>query len=178
MEQVKLILMISLCICGTIFTGCQSTTTYENYIPPVLEFEKESKYDIDIDNLKIGDPPNFMYAIERDGVFTEVDDESTATHILVSEEEFKKIEMLVDLAVGQREIIGQQKDLVNIKVEKINSLLSFLELERQMTIQYYYLWKSSDEAYRQERREHRIDNLMNRATMVTTIIGGMIAISL
>lgn len=179
MEQVKRLIMVPVIL--MILTGCQTTKTYKDYEPPKLDYKDEQPYTIDLSGLKPGDPPDFrMGRIEADGSLKLLDDpdDPTATHVVLTSAEFSKVEALVDLVAGYKKITKEQEALVNAKIAKINALQNYLNVERDLTIQYYYLWKNADQAYTKEKKEHRWDNIINKSTMVVTAIGGMVALSL
>ena len=171
----KQTVVISIFILSMFLLGC-STTNYKTYEPPELEFKKFEKMNIDMESFVKIPPPDIMLAkLDEDGKIIFLDDNSEleATHVIMSASELSKIEALIDRNLTYKTIIEKTTEVTDYQTDMINRYLEYLVMEREMTRQYHFMWKDTRDAYLKERRDHRIDNLLNRATLVVTVIGGV-----
>lgn len=166
-----------ICVSLLVFNfGC-GTIDYKTYEPPPYEFEEFEEFESSIDQLTPIEPPNFIYVKinEENNTIKYIDEDSNeeATHIVLSSDELSKIEALVNRTITYKELAKTEGILINDQIGMINRHLANLKMERELTRQYYFMWKDARETYIKERREHTIDNLINRGTLVFGIIGGI-----
>lgn len=160
---------------SVLVVGC-STTNYKTYEPPSIEFKKFEKMNLDMDSfVKIPPPEIALAKVDENGkiVFLDETSESEATHVVMPASDLSKIEALIDRNSTYKTIIEKTTDVADYQTDMINRYLEYLSMEREMTRQYHFMWKDTRDAYIKERRDHRIDNLLNRATLVVTVIGGV-----
>ena len=170
----KYLICSIICILSVFGVGCQSIN-YKSYEPPEFTFEEFPKYDSELDKLTQIESPDFLY-VKITGNNIEVlpdGNEDAATHVIFEPAEFSKISAVVDRAVTYKEMIQADEDIINKNIDMINRYLSYLKMERELTRQYYFMWKDVRETYMKEKRDHAIDNIINRGTLVLTIIGGV-----
>lgn len=156
--------------------GCKTVEPYTQEPPSLDTIPRFESYNSGIDNIEKPNMPNFIFAtLNQDGTYKIIPDNSleTPTHIVMTQEDFANIEALVDLTITYKGVIKGQEELINTNVDMLNGYLDRLKMERELTRQYYYLWNETASTLRRERRDHVIDNIINRATLVVTIIGGV-----
>lgn len=152
---------------------------------PKLEFERSEPYHIDLSNIPKPEPIKREYgkwSMEKkegttwgvEKVLTYVPpDELTGTEdaIILDVDEWKKVAMLVNLAVTYKQIIQQQEILINEKIRVDNGLKELIALERMKTNEIYSMWSYSENNYRMEVYERRNDQYIHKATEVLLMIG-------
>lgn len=181
---IKYFSILLLAISSITIAGCQTKSfDVKGYEPPALnEVKPIEKYQLDLSKIKKPDAPNFEFAvIDSLGNITFVDpnkSEFSPTHIVLKADEFKKIEALLDLTGTYKNLLSEQEALINTHVELVNSYISRLQMERELTRQYYFLWKNADDALEKERKSHTWDNIINKTTTVFTVIGGIVIAAL
>ena len=169
--------------------GCQT------FDPPEIQeltFEKTPYYEQDLSLPKPDSPPQPVYVKVLDNglssstqipgtnnntqnkTFVVVDNPSDANYIMLAPKEYAKVGAIVRLAVTYKELTEQEKVLTNTYVDQINSLKSLVEIERQKVAAYRNLWVDSENAFRQERKSHRIDNVINKSMWLGTVAGAAI----
>lgn len=108
--------------------------------------------------------------------FTDLKEE--ADIFIILPEEYGKINELKTLAKTYKSIVIEQEDLINIertKMNNIQNLITLLEKERDTSLT---AWENSENAYREEERDHRWDNRVNKTSMLLLYIGSIIAVGL
>ena len=161
--------VILLIILSFLFVSC-APAKFEPYKPPKVEFEETERYDLDLSEFNKPEKPNFIYLDEN---FEPVQDKNKAKYAALSNTELKKILELSKLYDAQIEVIKDQKDLVNIHIDQINALKELIELKQLQTEQYISLYATARNQYRQERYDHKIDNMVKNITMYLMTIGSV-----
>lgn len=144
------------------------------YTPENLVFEKTPYYELDLS--KLGDIPDLI-PIYVDENFKEVD-VSKAKYAVLIPEEYKKIAIMKKAVLTNRKVAFEQAKLINTNVEIINGLKEYAMLERQKTQAYRELWVNSENNYRQEAYNRKMDDLQNKAVWGLVIIGTAIVLAL
>jgi hypothetical protein len=130
--------------------GC-APKPFEPFTPPTVSFEPTPAYSIDLDSIPKPLPPDPIFLNDQ---FEEVAP-NQATMILLTTDEYSKVGALAGLTAEYRRLIEEQEDLINIKINTINSFKEYLELEQQKSLAYKELWVNAENIYRQE--QYRID---------------------
>lgn len=167
MELVKRFALI-LVVLSLIFTGC----TPPKFVPkeyPKVEFEPTPSYEANLDEIEV---PGKPVKILLDGNFQITEDQTKARYIAFAPKEYTKVQAYVLAGKSYKEIAIEQEKLINTYIEQINALKELIALEQAKAEQYRQLWADSENAYRQERYEHRIDNMINKGIFVT--IGALV----
>ena len=163
--------------------GCQ---TFEPPEIQELTFEKTEYYNPNLDLPKPDSPPQPIFVKVLDNglstkdntipgtevqnkTFIVVDNYEDADHILFSESDYSKVGAVVRLAVTYKEITKEQVVLINTYIDQINALKELSSIERKKTQSYAEMWYNSEEAFRSERRSHRIDNTVNKGMWLGTV---------
>ena len=172
MRKLLMIVLLSLMI------GSCSVQKFNPKIPSKYEFERETRYSITEDLNKISKPtPIKMNYVKLNSnnvlVYTTID--STEFFIL-SPMEMSKVVALKELAVSYKKVIIDQEDLINIKINKNNETKKLLELERNSYIISMDGWVNSENIYREEKRNHQIDNGLNKTTNYIVLILSLYAL--
>jgi len=167
----------SLLLIPLLFSNC--ATTFQPYQPPEIKFERTSKFEVGFQKIeneskKIGDINLvFVKVNETNNNLEIVENEEEATHILLIPEDLNKITAKLELGSQYKEIAISEEALINTYINQINALKEFIEIERTKSLVYRELWVNSENAYRQEQKERRHDNILNK---VTTFLFGTVAI--
>lgn len=167
--------LITLLFLIFILTNC--ATTFEPYKPPEITFEKTPKFQvgfekIDEESKKIGDVNLVFVKVNMDTNEIEmVDNDEDATHILLIPEDLNKITAKLEVGAKYKQIAISEEALINTYIDQINALKEFIEIERVKSLAYRELWVSSENAYREEKKDRRMDNLSNKIT--TFLLSGI-----
>jgi len=156
------------CIIALLY-GC-APSEYKPYVPPKVEFEKTEKYILDLSALQKPDKPNYV-ALDKDFQPVTAENPGQAAYLAFTRDEFKKIMALSASYNAQRELLTDHEDLVNVYIAEINALKELVALREQIILQYIELYAMSENAYRQERYEHKWDNAENKIVQVLMMAG-------
>ena len=162
--------------------GCATTQPYQVKPPEIPKVEPMPKYESKIDEMKKPEMPNFvfMHLDDNTGKYTILPDNAPPdqiTHVAMTQADFSKIEQLMDLTITYKNVAKVEEQLINTNVDIINQYLQRLQIEREITRNYFDLWQGVKQDYIQEKKDHRMDNFINKATWVVTIIGGVAIVS-
>lgn len=161
------------CLIFLIFLAGCATDQIDKPLEPI-KFEKEQPYALDTTKLIESDPPSLLLMVrDSNGNYRLANDGETATFIAMSYEDSKKLAALVDLKNTYKNISNEQAFLINVERDKLTSIKEMMEIERQNRQNERQLRIDVEKAYKQERRDHRLDNIINRGTLVLTVIGGI-----
>ena len=130
-----------------------SSSNYETYEPPTLQFDEFPTYSSNVEQLTPIEQPNFLY-VKIVGDNLEIlppgrEDEST--HVIFEPSEFRKVSALVDRAITYRDMVKKEEEVINKNIDAINRYLGYLEMERELTRQYYFMWQDVRETYAREK---------------------------
>ena len=154
-------------------TGCATTPLIDKPLPK-LDFKKEEVYVLDTSSLTETEAPNFIFLVQdKDGSFRYAEEDETPTFAALTQDELVKIDSMLTLKNAYKSISKEQTYLINLERDKINALKEMLYLERESRQLERDLRLESENAYRQERRDHKIDNVINKGTLVLTVIGAV-----
>lgn len=138
--------------------------------PLDVKFDPTAPYSIDLSKIP---KPNKLQPMFVDENFQEVALDK-AKFILLVPAEYAKIAALVKLAKAYKNIIKEQEILVNTHVDIINALKEYVALEKAKAKEYRQLWADSENAYRQERYAHSLDNAINKGAFGLMSIGSFL----
>ena len=169
----KLLIILSFFI---FLTSCAPKPFILSTDYPKLDFERTEQYDIQNELNKIPKPSKLQtiyVQIDIDNNIKIVKTADKATHILLAPKEYSKVGALVKLAKTYKKIVIEQEFLVNTYINTINGLKELLELERLKVKVYRELYVNSENAYRQELHQHKVDNFINRSCMYLITTGSI-----
>jgi hypothetical protein len=157
------------------FWGCGAQLIDKHEVPQRVVVKEVPKHDVEELLAKIPAPeaPKRIFAVKEGDCFRATD-KSKATHTIFSAEEYLKIDLLVTRTVGFKNIIIEQGNLVNSYIDRINSLGRLYSTEEELCTLYYNRWVESENAYRVEAYNRKIDNIINRTFMYVITIGSII----
>ena len=164
---------IIMCLCSLlVLVGC-TTMPIDKPLPPIV-FEKETPYILDTAKIQETDPPNWILLMqEPNGGFRLAKGVERPTHMALLQSDLVKIDALVQVKKGYKKMAEEQEMLVNIERAKCDTLKEMLVIERQSRQIERELRLDVEKSYAAERRDHKIDNFINKATWVVTVVGGV-----
>ena len=156
-------------IAATLFFGC-APPKFIPREPLDAKFDKTPLYSIDLSKIP---KPEQLKPIFVDENFKVVPMDE-AKYILLAPKEYAKVAALVKLAKAYKNTIKEQETLVNAHVQLINALKEYVALEQAKAKEYRQMWADSENAYRQERYAHRVDNAVNKGMFSVISIGSIL----
>jgi len=161
------------------FVSC-SPQNIKPWTPPEVKFEKTPPYSIkeELDNIPKPDPPVKIYVKQIDNKTFVVTNEAESTHRMFAPKEYAKIGAVIKLVKIYKSLILDQEKVINMYISQINALKELYELEQIKSRQYRELWISSENAYRQEVRDHKFDNAVNKTALYGVTVGSIIVLLL
>ena len=158
---------------------------FEPFSPPAIELPDTSYYSVKETIESLPKPESlkktWVVAIKNsngDIVSFKPTSKAQGTHILLTQGEYAKVGILVKRAVALKEIAYEQETLTNTYIDQLNEVKRLFLLEQEKAKSYRQLWIDSENAYRQEEAQHKVDNRINRTGMYLITIGSIIAIAL
>ncbi len=170
MKNVIPIILLSIFILSF---GC-APTKFIPREPLDTKFDPTPPYTIDLSKIP---KPNKLKPIFMDENFKKVTMDK-AKFIVLTQVEYAKIAALLKLAKAYKNIIKEQALLTNTHIDIINSLKEYVALEKAKAKEYRQLWADSENAYRQEKYAHSVDNAINKGAFGLMTIGAFIALFL
>jgi len=175
---------ILLIIIGLFVISC-APPQYKPYIPEPIKFETTPPYSIqdDLENvskaIKEAGPPKKMYVKQIDETtFKLVENSKEATHIMLAPKEFAKVGAVVKLAKTYKKVILNQEMLINLEIQIQNRLKEFAALEQKKFRSAMESTAISENKYRYEAYQHKVDNVIHKTTLGGIGIGAMVLLLL
>ncbi|MGD2072722.1 MAG: hypothetical protein PVG65_04460 [Candidatus Thorarchaeota archaeon] len=166
--MVKRILVILCTI--LLFVSCGPTKFVPKSREPI-KFESTPKYELNLDEITKPDKPKYILMDED---FNIIEDIKEAKYVVYTKEEFAKVVAHLEVRKAYKDIAKEQELLINNYIKIINSLKEYVALEQEKAKEYRELWADSENAYRQERYDHKIDNLFHRSIIGSMGIGAIV----
>jgi len=166
-------ILVSILFCFVV--GCASLTEVPspstNPLPPLTEAQP---YFIDMEQFEIQTPePIFL------NKQFQLSPKEKAFHIAFDPDQFKKIVELKTIYLSQLDIIEKQSLLINSHVNQINGLNRLVELKNRQIEEYYNLYSETEYSLKKEKRDHRLDNIINRVTIyVVGVLNAVLIITM
>lgn len=140
-----------------------------------VKFEATPPYKLNLDEIiKPGKPKHVL----MDENFKAVKDPSKAKYVVYTKNEFAKIVAHLEIRKAYKDITVEQEILINNYINIINSLKEYVALEQMKSDQYRELWADSENAYRQERYDHKMDNYFHRGVIGVMGFGALLILIL
>ena len=168
---------IFLCIVLLFTIASCAPKEFSPFIPPNLQLETTPSYNIKEDLENIPKPSQLVPIYVKktsESNYEVVGTLNEATHILLAPEEYAKVGAVVKLAKTYKEIILMGESITNTYISEINALKELNALEREKLISYRELWVNSENMYRQEKYEHKADNIINKGGMYLITLGSIL----
>ncbi len=153
----------------------------EPWTPPEIKFEKTSEYSVQeqLDAIPKPSVPVRIFVKEIDEkTYQVVENKNEATHVMLAPQEYAKVGALVKLAKTYKELVLDQEILINTYIDQINALKELHKMEQMKAQKYRELWISSENAYRQEVRDHKFDNFVNKTALYGVTISSIVILLL
>lgn len=151
---------------GLLFLSCGPQQFSPHKISDV-NFEKTDYYNVDLSSIIKPDKPIHIWVDEN---FKNTDPEN-AKYLLLTKNEYAKYVAQLRIKKTYKDIIQQQEIDINTKIDIINSLKEYVALERVKAQEYRSLWVDSENAYREEKYLHDLDNNINKGIFSVITIG-------
>jgi hypothetical protein len=168
--------LITMLLVGMFFLSC-SPPPFKPFKPEAIKFDESPTYSIqkDLDKIPKPDPVKRIYVKKvTDKAFEVVANKVEATHIMLAPKEYAKVGAVVKLAKTYKELVLEQEALINTYIDQINALKELYAMEQRKAEVYRELWISSENAYRQEKWEHKWDNRIHKTGLYGVTIGAVI----
>lgn len=160
-------------IVGAVFLLCSCAP--KKFIPkepPPVVFDKTPEYSVDLSTIP---KPDKLVPVFVDENFEETTMDK-AKYVLLTPQEYAKVGAVVKLAKAYKEIVKEQEVLINTDIQIINSLKEYIAMEQMKAKAYRDLWADSENAYRQEQYNHKIEQAATKGLFGTIAIGAIIAL--
>jgi len=155
-----------------LFNGCAAKKSQIDYRLPPINLPEPEVYVLDTTKIPKIDPPNFIFLIQnKDGSFRLAKDNEEPTHAALDKQELLKIEAMLVVKDMYKDISKEQELLINIERIKYKKVSEMLQLEREMRNMERDLRLEIERIYNKERRDHIIDNLINRGVLFLFCLG-------
>lgn len=166
----RIFTIITILLSFVLLTSC-APSQFVAKEPPVIKFDPTPKYKTDLSDIVKPDKPIHMWVDEK---FQKVDDPSKAKYLVLTHDEYAKYVAQLKIKKTYEEIINEQEILINTYVDIINGLKELVALEQAKAKAYRDLWADSENAYRQEKYDHQMDNFINKGIIGAISIGAII----
>jgi hypothetical protein len=166
-------IIIVLCLILSLGIGC-APKEFTPYQPPEIKFDPTPKYELDLTPIQALKPDKIK-PIYVDENFQQVEKED-AKFVVLAPSEYAKIAAILKIAKAYKDVAKEQEVLINTNINIINSLKEFVALEQAKTKAALELYGYSENAYRQERYERKVDNAINKMSFGAIAAGILIAI--
>jgi hypothetical protein len=143
--------------------------------PLQVKFDPTPKYEVDLSGIIQPDKPVKVWLDKQLNV---IQDSKDAKYLLLTQKEYAKYVVQLQIKETYKEIIMQQEILINTYIDQINSLKEYIALEQAKAQSYRGLWVDSENAYRQERYDHKMSNLINKGVTGAISLGALILLIL
>ena len=156
-----------------LLSGCITLDTSKIQQSENIDYQKlkDSKvYQLDLNALEEveQDPPNFIFLIKdsKTGLLREAEDNEESDFAVLNLVELKKIEKMLIVKNAYKDIVHNQLELINLEKEKVSILVDMLEVSQK---NYNILL----DRIKEERKQFFRDKLIDKATLIFVVIGGI-----
>lgn len=157
-----------------LIAGC-APTPFVAKEPFKVEFESTPEYKVDLSGIIQPDKPVKVWVDEK---FNVVESSKDAKYLVLTKKEYAKYVAQLQIKETYKEIIMQQEILINTYITQINALKEYIALEQAKSQAYKEMWVDSENSYRQEKYDHKMDNIINRGSLGAIGIGSLILLIL
>lgn len=149
-------------------SSCSSNTNIRQIDIPEASFEKTERFKLQGHIEKPGKPE----LIQLDSNFNITYDNNDTKYFAFVKNEFAKIVVLSNAFDSQKDIIDSLEDLVNVKIDQINSLKELITTNENLSKHIAVLYVNEQEMRQLEQNNYKFQKLMDRIFMI--IQGGAI----
>lgn len=163
---------VCIIVSATILLCCCAPKKFVPREIPDVKFNKTPEYSVDLSNIP---KPDKLVPIFVDENFNETSKDN-AKYIVLTPKEYAKVGAVVKLAKTYKEIVKEQEVLINTDIRIINSLKEYIALEQMKANEYRKLWADSENAYRQEQYNHKLEQAVTKGMFGSIALGALIAL--
>jgi len=167
MELIKRIFVSFLCV--LFLVSC----TPSQFVPREMKthkFEPTPLYELNTD-IVLPDKP---VKILLDKEFKVTTDVKQAKYIAFAPKEYTKVQGFLKARQSYQEITEEQEKLINAYIQTINALKEYIALQQLKAEEYRQLWADSENAYRAEQHQHKIDNMYHKTVISVMGLGAIV----
>lgn len=167
MELIKRIFVLFLAILFLI--SCTPT----KFVPremKIHKFEPTPMYELNTDIVLPDKPVKIL--LDKD--FKITTDLKEAKYIVFAPKEYTKVQGFLKARKAYQEITEEQVKLINAYIQTINALKEYIALQQLKAEEYRQLWADSENAYRYEQHQHKIDNMYHKTIISVMGLGAII----
>jgi len=118
--------------------------------------------------------PDKPVKILLDKDFKVTTDEKEAKYIAFAPKEYTKVQAFLKARQAYQEITEEQVKLINTYIQTINALKEYIALQQLKAEEYRQLWADSENAYRAEQHQHKIDNMYHKTVISVMGLGAIV----
>jgi len=167
MELIKRIFV--LCLAVLFLVSCAPT----QFVPremKIHKFEPTPLYELNTDIVLPDKPVKIL--LDKD--FKVTTDIKEAKYIAFAPKEYTKVQAFLKARQGYQEITEEQEKLINAYIQTINALKEYIALQQLKAEEYRQLWADSENAYRAEQHQHKIDNMYHKTIISVMGLGAIV----
>ncbi len=169
-QPIYLIILLILLI----FVSSCAPKKFVPFRPIEVEAKHTERYVLDNLFEKPSSPKQIL--LDKDFKVTTIKKE--AKYIAFEPTEFAKIVILNKIYNAQTELIKDHVALINVHIEIINAMKDLMALKNAEVNEYISLWANAENAYREERHNHKWDNAINKTAMYVVTIGTIVLLAI
>lgn len=141
-------------------TGCTSFMEKPLSSPNPLTPQEVQPYFLDLSVFKVEDPNPIFLNKDFDPC-----EQKNSSFIAFNPTEFRKIVQLKEIQHSQYEVLEKNISLINSYVNQINAAKRLTLLQNRQIEDYFNLYSDCEQQRKREKKEHILDNIINRTTI-------------
>jgi len=168
MELVKKIFVLFLCI--LFLVSCAPT----QFVPremKVHKFEPRPSYEQTTEIILPDKPPVKILLDKNFKVTTNL---KVVKYIAFTPGEYKKVQAYISAGKAYKRVSEEQVKLINAEINISNNKNEYIILVKLASEEYKQLWADSENSYRQEQYQHKVDNIFHKTIIGIMGIGAII----
>ena len=118
--------------------------------------------------------PKKPIKILLDKDFKVTTDLKVVKYIAFAPKEYTKVQGFLKARKAYQEITEEQEKLINTYIQTINALKEYIALQQLKAEEYRQLWADSENAYRAEQHQHKIDNMYHKTIISVMGLGAIV----
>lgn len=168
MELVKKIFVLFLCV--LFLVSC----TPSQFVPremKIHKFESRPMYELTTEII-LPDKPPVKILLDKD--FKVTTDLKVVKYIVFTPKEYKKVQAYILAGKVYKKISEEQVKLINAEINISNNKNEYIILVKLASEEYKQLWVDSENSYRTEQYQHKIDNIYHRSVIGIMGLGAIV----
>lgn len=168
MRWILILLLFSMPLIG----GCATKQPVDMPLAKI-EVKPAEEYKLDTSSIPEVKPPNMISLQQTASGYTVNEMMETPDALAIPASDIPSLVAILKVKNMYIDISKDQSVLINLERKKSQSYQELYSLERDARIIERELRNNIQELYKDERRSHRIDNVINRTTIIGLIIAGI-----